>query len=498
MSDTLNNSSTSDLIADINAALELQLNGFTASIQASSQWRLTAGQPFRIMAFGQFGIFVDDAHNVYLTDGDLNNDGRLDSAPNQLPRSLEDTGLNRMLGGPVGDQLLGGTGLDFMYGLGSTQNTVPDELIDRSGALFDSRGALAGEEWKAYAQSTDKVWYYGATNRNDVIHIDFVTEPGILQGHHLITRLTNNNGNFTFDAQVQLDFGATDAQGNLVWSPNDTFYGLAINGAREVTATTSLTAAARFSLSVDGGDAILVSVNPSPRDEASTIRDVVGDINQALQAAGLSGRVVAKANGARVALLRTSDSSSRNGSLAVQQADQVAENQLGLMAGTEATIGLIGSNGLSSLLPPEGAFQAIIVDALDGDDEVVVGPTVVKSVWTDAGRGDDKVTYVSGKPILIDQFDADSRNDSATSRDVLQSIAGVRRFVGLTIDNPADNDWYEFTLPSQAVTGSVLRITSISPLDRTTVGLFGALNATTTVRSTTVNDNGVMEIDLGD
>jgi hypothetical protein len=34
-------------------------------------------------------------------------------------------------------------------------------------------------------------------------------EQGLLQGHHLITRLTNNNGNFTFDAQVRLDFNAT-------------------------------------------------------------------------------------------------------------------------------------------------------------------------------------------------------------------------------------------------------------------------------------------------
>jgi hypothetical protein len=94
--------------------------------------------------------------------------------------------------------------------------------------LFEDRdGAVAGDEWKEYARSTDKVWYYAGTNRDDVITVDYVTEPGLLQGHHLITRLTNNNGNYTFDAQVRLAFDARDKNGNLIWSPDDTFYGLA-------------------------------------------------------------------------------------------------------------------------------------------------------------------------------------------------------------------------------------------------------------------------------
>lgn len=39
------------------------------------------------------------------------------------------------------------------------------------------------------------------------------------------------------------------------------------------------------------------------------------------------------------------------------------------------------------LLPSEGEFQVILIDALDGNDLVVVGPTVQKSVWVDAGAG---------------------------------------------------------------------------------------------------------------
>ena len=77
------------------------------------------------------------------------------------------------------------------------------------------------DDWKAYARQTDKVWYYGATNLDDEIHIDFVTEPGLLGDHHLITRLTRNGDATTFDAQVQLDFQAQDENGNFIWRPDD-------------------------------------------------------------------------------------------------------------------------------------------------------------------------------------------------------------------------------------------------------------------------------------
>ena len=43
---------------------------------------------------------------------------------------------------------------------------------------------------------------------------------------------------------------------------------------------------------------------------------------------------------------------------------------------------------MNNLLPPEGDFQAIIIDALGGDDQVTVGPTVQKTVWIDAGPGE--------------------------------------------------------------------------------------------------------------
>ncbi len=199
---------------------------------------------------------------------------------------------------------------------------------------------------KITRRSTGQVWYVGGTNSDDRINLDFVTEPGILQGHHLMTRLTRNSnesGNaedfFTFDAQVRLDFAATDGDGNLVWNPNDLF--------------------------ADGGS--LQNDDPFARAEM---------LNQRFS-------------------------------------DAVA---------------------LSRLLPPEDDFRAIIIDALGGNDEIVVGPTVQKTVWIDAGDGDDKVLIASGRSILIDQTDdLAARNDSPESA---FPLAGPPVITGTAISNP--------------------------------------------------------------
>ena len=109
-----------------------------------------------------------------------------------------------------------------------------------------------------------------------------MTEPGLLADHHLITRLTNNNGNFTFDAQIRLDFDARDANGDLVWDPDD----------------------------------------------------VVLDLE----------------------------------ALSSDDPDRRAQ-----------TIQRIELNG--GLLPDEGDFMVILIDALGGHDQVTVGPTVQRTVW---------------------------------------------------------------------------------------------------------------------
>jgi Ca2+-binding RTX toxin-like protein/PKD repeat protein len=291
---------------------------------------------------GQFGVFTDAAGNLY------DNDGGGIYTP-------EDTGLNRVLGGPGDDDLFGGTGLDFLYGAGGG-----NRLFDRRGVTFQSSDSgLAGDDWKEYARQTDRVWYVSGSNADDTMRVDFVTEPGLLGNHHLVTRYSNNNGSLTFAAQVRLDVDAQDSDGRPIWNPDDAVIDL-------------------------------------------------------------------------------------------QTLDRVDVPRLG------------------EILPTEGDFFAIIIEALAGNDEVIIGPTVQKTVWVDAGPGDDTVSYEPGKAILVDQ--TETNNTRASAYD-FQTISGNSLLKGLTIHSPGDQDWYAFRLASPAQAGDVLRITSISPDDGMTMDL---------------------------
>ena len=294
---TANNTSRANLVADLQAALNAaQLTQVLASMDADGRMVLATSAGTLEIASAPFGVFANtDTGLLQDTDG-----GGL--------YELEDTGLNRMLGMYGDDKLFGGTGLDFLYGNGGA-----DELYTREGLLFEAgQSDMPGDAWKDYARATDKVWYYGGTNNDDVINVDFVTEPGLLADHHLITRLTDNNGSYTFDAQVRLDFNATDDNGDYIWDPSDLLVSLAD----------------------------LADADPSTR--------------------------------------------------------QVAFDEIVLSGG---------------LLPPEGDILAIIIDALDGDDRVTVGPTVQTSVWVDGGAGDDHLEIMPGKALLPDKTDSGNRND---------------------------------------------------------------------------------------
>ena len=269
---------------------------------------------------GQFGVFVDSAGNLHDNDGDLNKDGVLDTPVDAngdgvletAPWQLEDTGLNRLLGSAQDDKLYGGTGVDFMFGNGGD-----DHYFRADGSEFQSLdgGALGEDVWKQYARESGKVWYVGATAADDIINLDYVTEPGLLADKHLITRLTNNNGNFSFAAQFKLDFNATDENGEPIWDPADVQIDLE-----------------RFQQHAQG-----------------------------------------------------------------QNTDQSIFVEKRLVGG---------------LLPPEADFDVILIDALEGNDQVYVGPTVQKTVWVDAGPGDDKVVISAGNSILADRAElAGNRND---------------------------------------------------------------------------------------
>ncbi|MEM7314292.1 MAG: calcium-binding protein, partial [Planctomycetota bacterium] len=375
----------------------------------------------------QFGIFVGSDGSLHGDSGDFSGgqdengndlpDGKLDEDPTQPARELETTGLNRILGSAGNDELYGGTTVDFMYGNGGD-----DHLYRADGTTFESLGDdLGGDDaWKEYARESDQVWYIGGTNAADEIHVDFVTEPGLLSDHHLITRLTENNGNFSFAASVRLDFGATDAEGNLVWD-----------------ATDSLIDANAYSARVD-----------------------------VLNAAGtMSDEDLAK----------------------LQSQIDVAETAL-----------------VDGLLPGEGDFLVILIDALDGNDEVTVGPTVQKTVWIDGGAGDDRIEIRGGNAILIDAAEKSRsengfrvRNDLAETAYNLDKAKDGATYTGLTIDNPNDVDWYAFDLSSSL---DSLRVTGASPADQLSARIYPASRSIdSSVGSVrTISGTQSLEIDLAE
>ena len=306
-------------------------------------------------------------------------------------RVLEDTGLDRMLGSRNADRLFGGTGLSFMFGNGGD-----DQMFRKDGSLFESLdGGLNGDDWKNFALESGRVWYVPGTEADDVITVDFVNEPGLLGDHHLVTRLTNNNGVYSFAASVNLDFNATDDSGNPLW---------------------------------DGADVLL-------------------NIQQLQQ--------------------RGSEQDPSNPDPSIKTTNF-----------TSTTLGLISGATLEGLLPQEGDFDVILIDALGGDDYISVGPTVQKTVWIDAGDGDDTVTISGGNVVLADRAEFyQQRNDTAANAYPLSPapIDQSSSYTGLTIDSPDDVDWYRFSLAQDAADNAQFALDSASNLDGLQVALYEGL-----------------------
>ncbi|CAN0478112.1 unnamed protein product, partial [Phaeothamnion confervicola] len=128
-----------------------------------------------------------------------------------------------------------------------------------------------------------------------------------------------------------------------------------------------------------------------------------------------------------------------------------------------------------SLLPPETDYEVILVDSLGGNDDIYVGPTVQKTVWIDAGAGDDRVRIMSGTAILVDKAESGNRNDLPEYAYEVGETAGLAQSTtlkGLTLDNPNDSDWFRFTLGSIAPAGAQILVDSASSLDGINMQLF--------------------------
>ena len=94
------------------------------------------------------------------------------------------------------------------------------------------------------------------------------------------------------------------------------------------------------------------------------------------------------------------------------------------------------------ILGPEADFLAMIIDALEGNDSITVGETVQKTVWIDAGPGDDLVRIEPQLAFLPDATDPfGNRNDVIGSvSDPAKAynfgtIGGSHVFTHLTIDS---------------------------------------------------------------
>lgn len=353
----------------------------------------------------QYGVFVDaleaELGPVFDDNGDLDGDGFLDADGVSDPRILEDTGLDRILGGRNADRIYLGTGLAFAFGNGGN-----DQMFRADGSLFETLdGGLDVDAWKQLAIESGKVWYVPGTEADDEISVDFVNEPGLLSDHHLITRLTTVDDVSSFSAQVRLDFGPLDGTGEPLFDGADVLADLEL----------------LFSQAEIPADPVN---NPDP--DAPT---------------GIPTQVIGGAEGAV----------------------------------------------LEGLLPSEGDIDAILIDALGGNDRISVGPTTQLTVWIDAGDGNDRVLVQGGEIILSDLADLQfARNDNADTAYFIsdtpfdappdnQTVLSQNAVLsGFTMDSPDDVDFFRFTLLGVPEETARIALESASDLDGLELALYAA------------------------
>ena len=127
---TSNNTDQSDLVSDLQAAVDATgLTGVTVGI-SSGQLTLSHASDNLLISRATFGVYVDASGNPTVADFDLNDNGQSDiSEASQIGTFRtellhEVTGLNRLLGSENDDNLYGGTAIDFMYGNGGSDEVL--------------------------------------------------------------------------------------------------------------------------------------------------------------------------------------------------------------------------------------------------------------------------------------------------------------------------------------------------------------------------------------
>ncbi|HXW10699.1 MAG TPA: hypothetical protein VD737_08795, partial [Steroidobacteraceae bacterium] len=365
----------------------------------------------------EFGVFVHPS----APDGPLFDDSQGGTLV------LEDTGIDRMLGSRNADRLFGGTKVSFLFGNGGD-----DQLFTVTGELFETAdGGLDVDTWKQFAQASGQAIYVAGTETDDVITVDFVTEPGPLAGRHLITRLTNNNGVFTFAAQDEFQFlldAASDPDNVDTVTPLE---GLQQRGGQQED-----------------------PLNPDLTIETPGTEPQSAGTEQGGTLEGL----VPQGGGVEVII-----------------------------------IDALGGDDLITVGPT--VQHSVWIDAGDGDDVVkiqggevilsdkteLVQPSNPVPVEGDEARNDSAASafYLSQDP-----FAAHPANEVA--------LPGSTTFSGLNIDNPDDEDWYKFSIADDdgdglVGEGALLTLGSVSDNDGLEIALF-------TTDGTTMLESGLLQL----
>jgi Ca2+-binding RTX toxin-like protein len=279
----------------------------------------------------------------------------------------EQTGLNRMLGSDnesTSDYLYGGTQLDFLYGRGGD-----DTIYKKDGKPFEATtpsSESASELWKEYARTIAGALYIATSNSADKVEINYVTNPSSdLYGHHLINISTAGSVDFRYATS---DFQFKTSAGQPLQPYAGRFYD---------TSSLLLT------------DKRMPQLVESSAPLGSRRADLAAGPSSLFQL----GSQVVKPPSDESGFQRVSESVRRRS--------------------VEIASSLQGDVDEERLL-------AIIIDALDGNDEVHVRETVQKTVWIDAGKGHDYVRIEPQRAYLPDR----AEQTAAMLKERISAVAG--------------------------------------------------------------------------
>lgn len=294
----------------------------------------------------------------------------------------EDTGINRMLGSgnPVkSDYMYGGTGIDLLFGNGG-----PDFLFTRRGETFESKTGSDGQQWKEYARTTDRVWYVGGSDGPDEISIDFVTNPrNALFGRHIANFKTRG------------------------------YYEPLISGFDGLTAS----GASGKPLHDKVARVRLV------QSEIADVKDISDGVVYALDKTPIKGSPQDRSNSRLVRMFETT-----KGRFDFIHSEQTVDH----ISAIHRQTGDLDTQIL-----------AIVIDSAGDNDRIRVGETVQKSVWVDAGLGDDLVTIDPQRSYLPD------RTEHTVDRQLLDPRLHRNDFPKLKSEQVKDWEGRERTIESR-------------------------------------------------